>query len=143
MSPCQAQCLAPEKSHIHRAQPSRSSRGQNGLCSTQSEARVKIAFLIKIRLPQPSADNHKAQYQPLTSLHTAGRTVCSRQRREGKITNLNKMFNLLITGQAPRGWKVLCSLHYGIPTRPWHKSCQPEADAISPSPLSLLCPCQI
>jgi hypothetical protein len=53
------------------------------------------------------------------------------------------MFNLLIMGQAPRGWKVLCNLHYGIPTRPWHKSCQPEADAISPSPLSLLCPCQI
>lgn len=144
MLPSPAQCHTPERG-VTFATLSHHQDHVGRRASTPHKG--KNAFLIKVRLPQPSADNHnyntKLSARQLTGLHTAGRVARSPRRREGKITNLNKMFNLLIMGQAPRGWKVICNLHYGIPTRPGHKSCQPEADAISPSPLSLLCPCQI
>lgn len=149
MLPTRAQCHTPEKSTFTALSHHQVHMGRRASTphKVKQGEKKKNTFLIKVRLPQPSADNHsyntKLSARQLTGLHTAGRVARSPRRREGKITNLNKMFNLLIMGQAPRGWKVICNLHYGIPTRPWHKSCQPQADAISPSPLSFLCPCQI
>lgn len=52
------------------------------------------------------------------------------------------MFHLLIMRQAPRGWEVICNLHYGIPMRPLaHVMSARRTCHLFPPP-SLLCPCK-
>lgn len=92
-------------------------------------AEAKNWFLIKMRLHLLLKLRTRTWSQisdQLTTLHLSLAVVWSAQRGWGEIINLNKMFNLLIIGQDPRGWKWFAVFITESPCAHQHKAHQPE-----------------